>query len=91
LVVPLADPSTPAGAAAKWRWAFGDGGTSMVQQPVYTYTLPGVYTVTQWITDTASGATDVLTRSGYITVADQGAVAVTRAPFIRIRAPANDR
>jgi len=44
---------------------------------VYTYTLPGVYTVTQWITDTASGATDVLTRSGYITVAGQGAVVVT--------------
>ena len=71
--------------------AFGTGVTSTLASPVYTYTLPWVYTVTQWVTDTASGATDVLTRSGYITVAGQGAVAVTRAPFIRIQAPAIDR
>ena len=36
--------------------------------PVYTYAQPGIYTVTQWSTDTASGEADSLTRTGYITV-----------------------
>lgn len=28
-----------------WKWKFGDGGTSTVQNPSYTYNTPGVYTV----------------------------------------------
>ncbi len=24
----------------RWQWAFGDGGTSTAQHPVYTYTRP---------------------------------------------------
>jgi PKD repeat protein len=28
-----------------WYWEFGDGATSAIQNPVYTYTLPGDYTV----------------------------------------------
>lgn len=31
---------------ASWMWDFGDGaGTSNLQNPVYTYTAPGVYTI----------------------------------------------
>jgi PKD repeat protein len=29
-----------------WFWVFGDGGTSSLQNPVHTYTVPGTYTAT---------------------------------------------
>jgi RHS repeat-associated protein len=56
--------------ADEWLWAFGDGMTSTLASPVYTYTQAGVYTVTQWVTDTATGEADVLTRTDFITVAE---------------------
>jgi PKD repeat protein len=31
--------------AARWRWSFGDGKFSDEKAPVYTYSLPGIYTV----------------------------------------------
>ena len=68
LSVEFTDGSVPAGAADAWRYAFGDGGTSVAQNPVYTYTQGGVYTVTQWVTDTAMGEAAVLTRTHYVTV-----------------------
>ena len=70
LQVEFTDESTPAGAADAWRWAFGDGasGASSAQHPVYTYTQGGVYTVTQWVTDTDTAEEAVLTRTHYITV-----------------------
>ncbi|MBD3403237.1 S8 family serine peptidase [candidate division GN15 bacterium] len=34
-----------------WSWVFGDGGNSTDQNPVYTYTTPGVYDVTLTVTD----------------------------------------
>ena len=56
------------GTADAWGWAFGAGDGSALQHPVYTYTTPGQYTVTQNITDTDSGETAGLTRTGTITV-----------------------
>ena len=32
-------------AGATWEWSFGDGGTSTLQNPTYTYTTPGTYIV----------------------------------------------
>jgi PKD repeat protein len=32
--------------ATSWFWSFGDGGTSMSESPVYTYTSAGMYLVT---------------------------------------------
>ena len=55
-------------------WDFGDGGTSTLQSPVYTYTVPGSYTVTLTITDTATGEADTLVRSAYITVTESTAL-----------------
>ncbi len=43
-----------------WAWDFGDGGTDVVQNPTYTYTSPGTYTVTLTMTD-ASGCSDLET------------------------------
>lgn len=34
------------GTITSWIWKFGDGGTSALQDPSYTYTVPGVYTAT---------------------------------------------
>ncbi|MEE8392489.1 MAG: PKD domain-containing protein [Anaerolineae bacterium] len=47
-------------------WDFGDGGSSTLQHPVYTYTVGGVYPVT--LTVSGLGGTDVITRANYITV-----------------------
>lgn len=30
----------------EWAWTFGDGGTSSIKSPTYTYKQPGTYTVT---------------------------------------------
>lgn len=64
LAVQFADNST---GATAWQWDFGDGGTSTVRNPLYTYTTPGTYTVTLIITD-ANGCSDTLTIPNYISV-----------------------
>jgi gliding motility-associated-like protein len=33
------------GTVTAWSWTFGDGGTSAIQNPSYTYNTPGTYTV----------------------------------------------
>lgn len=43
LTVKFTDTST--GTPTSWNWTFGDGGTSTVQSPVYTYTSAGNFTV----------------------------------------------
>jgi len=43
LTVQFTDHST--GNPTLWGWYFGDGGTSHEQNPVHTYTVPGVYPV----------------------------------------------
>jgi len=51
------------GDPKSWSWAFGDGGTSAEQNPVYTYRTPGNYTVNLTVDNSAA-----LSRPGYITV-----------------------
>ena len=51
--VPLAvvfTDTTPGGAGS-WKWDFGDGSTSSEQNPVHTYTKPGIFTVTLSVTN----------------------------------------
>lgn len=43
-----------------WAWAFGDGGTSALQNPTHSYGAPGNYVAQLTITD-ISGCTDVVT------------------------------
>lgn len=50
-----------------FNWDFGDGGTSTLQNPSYTYTAPGLYTV-QLAILTQSGCRDTLTKPNYIAV-----------------------
>lgn len=46
--------SAPGNSVASWNWNFGaPGGTSTAQNPGYTYTTPGTYTVTLNVTSAA--------------------------------------
>ncbi|MFA5213674.1 MAG: right-handed parallel beta-helix repeat-containing protein, partial [Methanoregula sp.] len=64
LAVQFSDRS--GGYPEEWAWSFGDGGTSDEQHPLYTYRVPGNYTVN--LTVRNNGVTNTLTRSGYLTV-----------------------
>ena len=45
------------GSVTAWNWDFGDGNTSITQNPVYTYAVAGSYDVALTVTDD-DGATD---------------------------------
>ncbi len=42
---------TSEGGPTGWHWDFGDGSSSTLQNPVYTFNTPGRYTVTLTVTD----------------------------------------
>ncbi len=50
-----------------WFWDFGDDGTSVEQNPEYTYGSAGVYTVSLTVTD-ENGLSDVVMKEDYIMV-----------------------
>jgi PKD repeat protein len=64
LTVDFTDQST--GNPTSWSWDFGDGGTSTEQNPAYTYTTAGTYTVE--LTATNACGSDTETKTDYITV-----------------------
>jgi len=65
LTVNFTDEST--GNIIEWSWDFGDGGSSMDQNPTHQYTQPGTYTVTLSIVDD-EGNTDEEVKDNYIQV-----------------------
>ncbi len=70
LIVQFTDSST--GNPDSWEWDFdGDGiNDSSVKNPVWTYEIPGTYTVTLKATNTTYG-NDTETKTGYITVTEE--------------------
>ncbi|SPF51664.1 exported hypothetical protein [Syntrophobacter sp. SbD1] len=64
LSVQFTDSST--GSVTSWSWVFGDGGTSTSQNPIYTYSTPGTYTVS--LTATGSWGSNTTTAANYVTV-----------------------
>jgi len=64
LIVSFVDASS--GSIDTWNWDFGDGGTSVLQNPDYTYTSPGTYTVS--LTVTGPGGDDNEIKTDYINV-----------------------
>ncbi len=48
------------GTAQKWRWDFGRGDSSLLQNPLYTYAQPGKHIVTLIAYDTISGCNILL-------------------------------
>ncbi|MBI2305017.1 MAG: SBBP repeat-containing protein, partial [Chloroflexi bacterium] len=69
LTVSFTDASTVAvGSIASWYWTFGPPGadTSTAQNPTFTYSAAGIYTVSLTVTDTF-GLSDTETKASYIT------------------------
>jgi PKD repeat protein len=64
----FSDASSGGGGIASWAWAFGDGGTSDVQNPSHTYGSGGTYTVSLTVT-ADDGATHQRSRSVSVTAA----------------------
>jgi gliding motility-associated-like protein len=65
--VNFTDSSTFNDPIAIYNWTFGDGGFSLVQNPVHQYTNPGNYSV-QLIVQTQVGCRDTLTKPNLIKV-----------------------
>jgi len=66
LAVAFTDLST--GSPTNWSWTFGDGGTSTAQNPSYSYTVAGTYSVS--LTATNADGSDAETKTGYIVVTE---------------------
>jgi PKD repeat protein/Zn-dependent protease len=57
-----------------WKWDFGDGGNSSVQNPVHTFTLPGIYTARLKVSNHFGN--DALSRTNYINASSPAPVPV---------------
>ena len=53
-----------------WQWDFGDGNTTTVQNPVYSYAATGNYTITLTVTDEFGSDTQI--KTNYITISANG-------------------
>src|SRR5208283_685730 len=71
LEVTFTDEST--GSPASWSWDFGDGNTSTLENPTYTYANDGTYSVT--LTEDNSLGTNATTMTGYVVVGSTAPVA----------------
>lgn len=71
-LVDLGDPvqfaDRSSGPVQSWSWTFGDGGTSVEQNPSHTYATSGDYTVS--LTATWASGADSAVRTDYIHVTD---------------------
>ena len=66
LTVDFTDLSSGA-TGTGWSWDFGDGGTSPLQNPTHTYTLPGVHDVS--LTVSVGQQDETVVKTGFIDVA----------------------
>lgn len=64
LIVNFQDLST--GNPTSWSWDFGNGNTSVLQNPTASYITPGTYTIR--LTATNANGSNTITRTQYITV-----------------------
>lgn len=62
---PLQFRNTTPGGGTKFRWDFGDGGTSTVAEPRYSYKDTGRFNVTLWVTNNF-GCTDSTTKPNFV-------------------------
>jgi len=64
LTVQFTDTSTEMPTA--WSWDFGDGGSSVLENPTHTYDMPGTYSVSLTVTNEAGS--DTVTKTDLIQV-----------------------
>ena len=74
LTADFTDASTDNGTIVSWDWDFGDGNTSISQNPSHTYASAGTYTATLIVTDD-QGATDQASQSVTVSASNQSPVA----------------
>ncbi len=63
------------GSPTSWSWTFGDGGTSLLQNPSHQYLTTGLKTVS--LTVTKSGNSNTMTKTSYINVTQSTPVSVS--------------
>ncbi|AKB55149.1 Chitin binding protein [Methanosarcina barkeri MS] len=76
LKVTFADKST--GSPTSWKWDFGDGSKSYVQNPTHKYSKAGVYTVS--LTAKNTKGSNTVTKKGYIKVVTKPVAAFSASP-----------
>jgi len=76
LNVKFTDKST--GTPTKWKWTFGDGSKSFLQNPTHKYSKAGVYTVSLTVKNAAGSST--VTKTGYIKVVAKPVAAFSASP-----------
>ena len=74
LTVVFADLSSSYDGIVSWLWDFGDGQTSMEQNPTHVYAQDGTYAVTLTVTE-ADADSDTETKASYVTVSGTGPAA----------------
>lgn len=80
LTVAFTDTSTDSGGSiTSYAWTFGDGATSTAASPSHSYAAAGTYSVTETVTDGASGKTSTKTVS--VTVSPSGGTPVANFTF----------
>ncbi|MBI1741749.1 PKD domain-containing protein [Candidatus Acetothermia bacterium] len=67
------------GSVTSYAWEFGDGGTSTVVNPIYTYRNAGIYTVR--LTASGLGGTNTASKLALITVTSTSSGQTLRADF----------
>ena len=71
---------------ASYLWDFGDGSYSNLQNPQYTYTASGLYTITLIVTN-GGGCSDTISKPDYIDIYDQNPPPVTPLYHVSVTAP----
>ena len=83
LTVKFTDKST--GSPASWKWSFGDGSSSFVQNPTHKYSKSGKYTVS--LTVKNDKGSNTVTKTDYIQVMIDKPIAVFSASPTSGKAP----
>ena len=68
LTVVFTDESMSYDGIESWNWDFGDGGTSLDQNPTHVYGQEGTYTVTLSVAEADDEDSDSVTKEDYVTV-----------------------
>jgi gliding motility-associated-like protein len=64
--IQFSNASTGTGSLS-YQWQFGDGGTSLVENPLHTYNIPGSYSV-RLVVFNSTGCSDTLTKPNIISI-----------------------
>lgn len=77
LTCQFTDTSTDSdGTVVGWSWAFGDGGSSTLQNPSHSYAIAGSYTVSLTVTDD-KGATGLTSKTVTVSAPSSGGITLS--------------